>query len=166
MCEEETSCSYDTGMTNVGGSTPDKSHRKFQVHCQDHCQLHVHYSVCRTLFVRIRLQSCEQFSQSRVGGGGGLNKSIWYCLHVKCIKVIYNKSICYCQMYKIITLGGHHSITKVRGAGVFELDKLFISPPVCIILFISHSVSSKIFISLSLKKSVYKVGSQTRLNID
>ena len=44
-------------------------------HCQDHCQLH--YSVCGPLFIRIRLQSCEQFSQSKnIGWGGGTqNKS-------------------------------------------------------------------------------------------
>ena len=37
----------------------NRSHQKFQVHCQDHCPLH--YGVCRLLFVRIRLQSCHQF---------------------------------------------------------------------------------------------------------
>ena len=35
------------------------------------------------------------------------------------------------------------------GAGVFELDKLFISPPICNILFISHSASRKICICFS-----------------
>ena len=34
----------------------------------------------------------------------------------------------------------------VGGAGVFELDKLFISSPVCFIFFISHTASRKIFI--------------------
>ena len=36
-----------------------------------------------------------------------------------------------------------------RGAGVFELGKSFISPPVCNILFIFHSAPSKIFIAFS-----------------
>ena len=40
-----------------------KSHRKFGVHYQDHCWLH--NIVCRLLFVRIRLQSREQFLQSK-----------------------------------------------------------------------------------------------------
>ena len=33
--------------------------------------------------------------------------------------------------------------------GEGDLDQLFISPPVCNILFISHTASSKIFIKLS-----------------
>ena len=48
---------------------------------------------------------------------------------------------------------------------VSEQDKLFISPPVCNILFISFSASSKIFILLK-KNSMCKVGSQTRLSIN
>ena len=49
------------------------------------------------------------------------------------------------KQYSRQMLEGHYSIT--RGEGFFVLDKLFISPPGCNIIFISHSASSKIFIS-------------------
>ena len=34
------------------------------MHCHAHCQ--VLYNICRPLFDRLRLQSCEQFSQTAV----------------------------------------------------------------------------------------------------
>ena len=50
------------------------------------------------------------------------------------------------------------------GGGVFVLHKLFISFPACNSVFISHSASSKLFLSLSWMFSVYKVGSRTGLS--
>ena len=47
--------------------------------------------------------------------------------------------------------GGRTGVTSIRRKGAtiqllfFELDKLFLSPPVCNILFISHSSSRKIY---------------------
>ena len=60
------------------------------------------------------------------------------------------------------------SILSMKCEGVFELDKLFISPSVCSILFISHSSLKQNIYSTFLKFvfPVYKIGCQTRLGID
>ena len=52
-------------------------------------------------------------------------------------------------------------------AGVFELDKLFISPPACnIFIYFTRCLKEKDYFTFLKKKSVHKVASKTRLTID